>query len=61
MEPLRELRDLILRHGDAPFATPDGLLRFNIVKAASPEPVHLLYEPVFGLLVQGEKRIVLGD
>jgi AraC-like DNA-binding protein len=65
MEPLGELRTLIVRHvGEAPFATSEsGLLglRFIVARQPSPEPMHTLYEPVFGLLVQGEKRMVLGD
>jgi AraC-like DNA-binding protein len=63
MEPLRELRDLTLRHaGPAPFATAesDALgVRF-IVARYDPEPSHHVYEPVFSLVVQGEKRAVLG-
>jgi AraC-like DNA-binding protein len=65
MEALDELRTGIVRHvGEAPCATSEnGLLglTFSVARRTSPEPVHLLYEPVFGLLVQGEKRMVLGD
>lgn len=63
MEPLLELRDAVLRHaGDAPHATAQNDLlglRF-IVARYNLEPSHHVYEPVFSLVVQGEKRAVLG-
>ena len=63
MEPLRELRDAILRHtGPAPLATSQNDLlgvRFVVARYAQ-EPTHHVYEPVFSLVVQGEKRAVLG-
>jgi AraC-like DNA-binding protein len=63
MEPLRELRDLILRHtGSAPLATSQNDLlgvKFIVARVA-PEPTPHVYEPVFSLVVQGEKRAVLG-
>jgi AraC-like DNA-binding protein len=65
MEPLRELRDLLVRHaGPDPLANSQNSalgLKFTAARYPSPEPLHLVYEPVFGLLVQGEKRLVLGD
>ena len=64
MEPLRELRELILRHaGDAPHATTrDEQLgvAFKVLRY-TPEPSHHVYEPVFCLGVQGEKSAVLGN
>jgi len=63
MEPLRELRELVVRHagpGPAASSSNDLLgLRF-IVARHTPEPTHHVYEPVFSLVVQGEKRAVLG-
>jgi AraC-like DNA-binding protein len=63
MDPLRELRTLITRH-----ATParggawkNDLLGLVIRAGGSiSEPSHQVYEPVFALVVQGEKQLVLG-
>lgn len=64
MDPLRELSKSIVRHaGAAPLATVQNDLlglRFSVARHAT-EPSHRVYEPVFGLIVQGEKRLVLGD
>jgi AraC-like DNA-binding protein len=64
MEPLRELSQLIAR-----YAPPDpggqwksdslGLM-FGTASYI-PEPTLLVYQPVFALVVQGEKQLVLGD
>jgi AraC-like DNA-binding protein len=63
MEALRELRDLTVRHaGPGPVASSQNDLlglRF-VVARRTPEPMHHVYEPVFSLVVQGEKRAVLG-
>jgi len=64
MEPLRELRSIIVRHvGDGPLAASrhEQLgIAFNVARR-TPEPSHHVYEPVFSLVVQGEKKAVLGD
>ena len=65
MEPLRELGSLITRH--APLASAHGSWKDErlglMVGTASrvSAPAHQVYEPVFALVVQGEKRLVLGD
>jgi AraC-like DNA-binding protein len=63
MEPLAELRSIIVRHaGDGAIVRsrhePLGLA-FNVARY-TPEPSHHVYEPVFSLVVQGEKKAVLG-
>jgi AraC-like DNA-binding protein len=64
MEPLRDLSRMIARH-----APPDpgahwkneqlGLMFGTASHIA--EPTHQVYQPVFALVVQGEKQLVLGD
>jgi AraC-like DNA-binding protein len=65
MEPLHELRDSILHNaGRVPLATPqsDRLgLKFIAERSTTREPIHLVHEPLFGVVVQGEKQIALGD
>ena len=63
MDPLRELRDLALRHaGPGAFAMfQDARIATRFVVAReTPEPTHHVYEPVCSLVVQGEKRAVVG-
>jgi AraC-like DNA-binding protein len=64
MEPLRELNELITRHAPpAPGGawTNDALgLKFGTA-SYSVEPARQVYEPVFALVVQGEKQLVLGN
>ncbi len=65
MEPLHELRDSILRHaGGAPRASrqsdPLGL-KFIVERSTAGEPIHLVHEPLFGVVVQGEKELAIGD
>jgi AraC-like DNA-binding protein len=64
MEPLHELSKLIARHA-AP--APRGMwksdplgLMFSTASYVG-EPTRHVYEPVFALVVQGEKQLVLGD
>jgi AraC-like DNA-binding protein len=64
MEPLRELSRLIVRHAPSDPGKrwknePLGLMFGTASHIA--EPTHQVYEPVFALVVQGEKQIVLGD
>lgn len=63
MTPLRELSTLITRH------VPDGScgwtnealgLRVSSTTAVR-QPTHIVYQPVFALIVQGEKQLVLGE
>jgi AraC-like DNA-binding protein len=63
MKPLRELSTLIERH------VPDGScgwtnetlgLRVSSTTAVR-QPTHIVYQPVFALIVQGEKELVLGE
>lgn len=64
MEPLRELSRLIARHTAA---APDGAwshagLGLRLATATRlPEPSRRVYQPVFALVVQGEKQLALGD
>ncbi|HWL87935.1 MAG TPA: AraC family transcriptional regulator [Polyangiaceae bacterium] len=64
MEPLRELSQLILQYRDtSPLATSQRELlglHFSATRTA-PKPIHRIYEPVFSLVVQGEKQVVVGD
>ena len=63
MKPLRELNALIARHVPAGGGTGRndalGLMFASISRAA--EPTRQVYEPVFALVAQGEKRLVLGE
>jgi AraC-like DNA-binding protein len=64
MEPLRELSILIARHTQAaggPWTNDPLGLRLGIAKSVCLEPQRAVYEPVFALVVQGEKRLALGD
>jgi AraC-like DNA-binding protein len=64
MEALEELSQLILRHaGPGPHrAVRNDRLRLKFATATyTPKPTHHVYEPVFALVVQGEKQLVLGD
>ncbi len=64
MEPLHELRDSILRHaGGGPLATQSDRvgLKFIVERSTTREPIHLVHEPLFGVVVQGEKQLALGD
>lgn len=64
MTPLGELCNLVLRHagpGDLSRSQNDELgLRFAVARHVS-EPTSYVYQPIFCLVAQGEKRIVLGD
>ena len=65
MDPLHELRDLIPRHA------PEGLLttprserlglKFIVQRSTTGQPIHLVHEPLFGVVVQGEKQLAIGD
>lgn len=64
MEPLRELSRRIARHTAA---APNGAwshpglgLRLS-ASTRLPEPTRRVYQPVFALVAQGEKQLVLGD
>jgi AraC-like DNA-binding protein len=64
MSPLRELRTLIARHAETgrrsvvPMHIP-GLI---VASVSSPtEPIHHVFEPVFVLVAQGAKKIMLGN
>src|ERR1700690_4067432 len=64
MEPLHELRDSILRHaGGVPhMPQSDRLgLKFIVERSTTGEPIHLVHEPLFGVVVQGEKQLAIGD
>jgi len=64
MEPLRELSLSIARHTPP---APGGVWKneaLGLMFAAAshvPEPTRHVYEPVFALVVQGEKQLVIGD
>jgi hypothetical protein len=63
MEPLRELSKAIARHAPAPHGKWKSDLLGLMFGSWSyvPEPSRHVYEPVFALVVQGEKQLVLGD
>jgi AraC-like DNA-binding protein len=64
MSPLQELRNLIARHAGT---ERRSMVRTHIpglivASASSPtEPIHHVFEPVFVLVAQGTKTIMLGD
>lgn len=63
MNSLRELQALVARHAPAPdgvWQSEDLGLRVRSVGTAG-TPRHDVYEPVFALVVQGEKQLILGD
>jgi hypothetical protein len=64
MAPLGELRDLVVRNagaGEVAMSDNEALgIRFIAWRHTS-EPMHHVYEPVFSLVVQGEKQAVVGD
>lgn len=64
MDVLRELGGLVVRHaarsGRGSFTDTSVGLAFTTLCDAS-APSHRVYEPRFGLVVQGEKQLVLGD
>lgn len=64
MDTLRELRGLILRHGgvgDVAITRNEALgVRFVALRRAQ-DPSQHVYEPVVSLVVEGEKRAVLGS
>jgi AraC-like DNA-binding protein len=64
MDLLRELRSLVVRHagdGDTAITRNDALgVRFITLRRPRPPTQHV-YEPVMSLVVEGEKRAVLGS
>lgn len=61
MTPLRALSRSIARHAPAGIFNND-LLGFRLSNTGRLEgPTRRVYDPVFALVVQGEKRLVLGD
>jgi len=63
MDPLRELSTSIARHVPAGGCgwTNEALgLRVSSTNAIR-QPTHIVYQPVFALIVQGEKELVLGE
>ncbi len=64
MDPLRELSTLMARHAPP---TPRGAWRHEALglrfgtESTIQEPTPRVYDPVFALVVQGEKRLVLGE
>ena len=63
MEPLRELSALIARHVPAAEGRwQNDALGLMFAKASIIEaPTQRVYQPVFALVVQGEKQLLLGD
>jgi len=64
MEPLRELSTLIARHAVPEACDPGPVTRPGLslrMTAAAQAPTPRVYEPTFGLVVQGRKQVVLGD
>jgi AraC-like DNA-binding protein len=63
MEPLRELSTLIVRHVPKNRFTSENdalRLRFSSTPVIE-QPTHVVYQPVFALIVQGEKELILGE
>lgn len=63
MKPLHELSTLISRHvpaGSRKWQSDALGLKF-VSLSHIPEPTRVVYEPVFALVVQGEKQLVLGE
>ena len=63
MEPLRELSRLIARQVPAPAGRwkNDALGLMCASASAIQAPTQQVYQPVFALVVQGEKQLLLGD
>jgi len=64
MEALRELGRLIARHtppGSSGTWKNDALGLMFATVSYIPEPTQHVYQPVFALVVQGEKQLMLGD
>jgi len=65
MQALRERRCQVEHHvGPASYATADRSelgLKLIAVRQRQMQPVHDVYERVFGVVVHGEKRIELGE
>lgn len=64
MSPLDELRTLIARHagGGQPATVHTGIPGLIVSASHSrTEPIHHVFEPVFVLVAQGVKHILLGD
>lgn len=64
MSPMQELRALIARHaGTERPATIHTRIPGLIVAATyePTEPIHHVFEPVFALVAQGSKKVMLGD
>lgn len=64
MSPMQELRTLIVRHAGAerPATVHTHIPGLIVATACSPtEPVHHVFEPVFVLVAQGTKKIMLGN
>lgn len=63
MKPLHELSALIARHVPAGVASfQDEALGLKLARTTKAEaPAQTVYEPVFALVVSGEKELVLGD
>lgn len=64
MEPLRELSKSIARHAASALRGRWENQRLGLMlatEASVSEPTQRVYEPVFALVVQGEKHLVLGE
>jgi AraC-like DNA-binding protein len=62
MEALRELSRLITSHAGLQGAWKSDVLGLMFGTASSvSEPNHQVYQPVFALVVQGEKQLMLGE
>lgn len=64
MSPMQELRALIARHAGAERPATVHTRIPGLIVAASyqpTEPIHHVFEPVFVLVAQGSKKVMLGD
>jgi len=61
MENIRELSQLIARHGRVGQIETSVAGLSLMVSYAPTEPIHNIYEPAFALIANGSKRTVLGD
>ncbi|PZP32891.1 MAG: AraC family transcriptional regulator CmrA [Roseateles depolymerans] len=63
LQPLRaQLVDLVLRHGPADGAQASAIAGLHLIRANAPAlPIAAVYEPGVVLVLQGRKKVELGD
>lgn len=62
MSALAELTDLVARNAADDGMYPTAIPRLALIRSAAPtEALHVLHEPAVCIVVQGRKRVLLGD